>query len=122
MAEYRAVQLEDNFAHSTADLREAYAYYQYGEWVDATKYGDDASYSHYTANAKEAIAARGLTGGSPDEVGELLARQFLGSKNHWAYVGSSEFSYIGVGISYNKDAASGYTLHCCVLQTSKNYG
>ena len=119
VAEYRAVQLQEKFDHSITDLREAYAHYDYGDWVDMTKYGYPG---YYTANAKEAIAARSIYRTSPDRIGELIALQFRNSKNHWTYVGSSEFSFIGVGITYNANASSGYCWHCCVLQTEKNYG
>ena len=120
VAEYRAVQLQTNFEHSTADLREAYAYYKYGEWVDATKYGDDAKYSHYTANAKEAITKGAGLHGTADEIGYDLARSFLDSPGHWSYVGSSDFPYIGVGVTY--DSSNWYSFKCCVLQTKENYG
>ena len=113
VAEYRAVQLQDNFAHSTADLREAYAYYQYGEWHDNTAYGGT---QYWSANAKEAIA-KGGDGTSTDEYGRSFAEQIMGSPNHWAYVGSSEFTYIGIGITYGRNG-----LCMCILQTKENYG
>ena len=113
VAEYRAVQLQDNFEHSTADLREAYAYYEYGEWHDNTAYGGS---QYWSANAKEAIARRGCSG-NPDQMGKAFAEQFLRSKNHWAYVGSSDYTYIGVGVSYDLGGC-----YCCVLQTKNNYG
>lgn len=113
VAEYRAVQLQDNFEHSTADLREAYAYYEYGEWHDNTAYGGS---QYWSANAKEAIAKCG-GGIDADALAESIARQFLTSANHWAYVGSSEYSYIGVGVSYRYGA-----WYTCVLQTKVNYG
>lgn len=119
IAEERAVQLQDNFKHDVTASRNLYEKYQYGEWVDGSSWGGS---QYYSPNAKEAIAARGIAGGSPDSLGKLFAMQFLNSPGHWSYVGSSDYSYIGVGISYNGDAASGYDWHCCVLQTSKNYG
>ena len=115
VAEYRAVQLKGNFAHSTSDLREAYAYYNYGEWVDMSEYGYD---SYYTANAKEAIGYNYIYGYDPDCIGRELAEQFLGSKGHWAYVGSSEFPFVGIGISYENP----HTWYVCILQTKDNYG
>lgn len=116
VAEYRAVQLKTNFEHSITDLREAYAYYQYGEWVDATKYGDDAKYSHYTANAKEAIGKVACSGDA-DTIGYRLARGLKNSTGHWSYVGSSEFPYLGVGVAYDS-----YSWYICTLQTTTNYG
>ena len=117
VAEYRAVQLTDNFEHSTKDLREAYAYYQYGEWIDMTEYGMDASYSHYTANAKEAIA-RGGSGSTPDEIGQRIANVFHNSEGHWSYLGSSDFPYIGIGVACDINGR----LYTCTLQTRENYG
>ena len=116
VAEYRAVQLTDNFRHSFADSREAFAYYQYGEYVDATEYGDDASKSYYTANAKEAIC--GTSCMSPDSMGEQAATLFRNSSGHWSYVGSSDFPYIAVGVCCTPN--SGWVV--CVLQTKTNYG
>lgn len=113
VAEYRAVQLKGNFEHSTADLREAYAYYNYGEWVDMSEYGYD---SYYTANAKEAIGRLG-SNCDPDILGKWIAEMFKRSSGHWSYVGSSEFPYIGVGVY----CAYGETF-ACVLQTKDNYG
>ena len=116
VAEYRAVQLQSNYAHSTTDLREAYAYYQYGEWHDNTAYGGT---QYYSANAKEAIQQALLTG-TADEIGYEIAQCFRNSANHWSYVGSSEYDYIGIGISF--DASEYYPFKICVLQTRTNYG
>ncbi len=41
VAEYRADQLTRNYAHDTADKREALAHYGYGRWIDATIAGLD---------------------------------------------------------------------------------
>lgn len=117
VAQYRAVQLQTNFEHSIADLREAYAHYQYGEWVDATEYGEDASKSYYTANAKEAIGRGDWSMMTADEIGCALANGFRNSSGHWAYLGSSKYPYIGVGISYKAGM-----WYCCTLQTTTNYG
>ena len=57
VAEYRADQLTYNFSHSTADKREALAYYQYGRYVDATLAGLPESESYYEADSAEAICA-----------------------------------------------------------------
>ena len=116
VAQYRAVQLQSNFAHSTTDLREAYAYYQYGEWVDNTAYGGTA---YYTANAKEAIATRSPGDDrTADEIGYALACQIRNSAKHWEYVGHTRFPYIAVGVDWSY--AMQFTM--CILQTSENYG
>ena len=86
--------------------------------MDATEYGDDAKYSYYTANAKEAIA-RGGSGRTPDEIGYTIANVFHNSKNHWAYLGSSKFPYIGIGVAFDPVRKDFYT---CTLQTRENYG
>ena len=115
VAEYRAVQLQEKFEHSITDLREAYANYNYGEWVDMTKYGYPG---YYTANAKEAIgkcSAQDIA----DEVGLTIAYNVRNSKGHWDYVGSSDYQYIAVGISFDSVKCTWYI---CILQTAKNYG
>ena len=115
VAQYRAVQLQSNFEHSLVDLEAAYDYYNYGRWVDATEYGDPPEYSYYTADAKEAIAWTGVHG-TADEIGLHIATILRNSKNHWAYLGSSDFPYLAVGISHN------YKWYICTLQTKENYG
>ena len=118
VAEYRAVQLQEKFEHSFAASREAFAYYQYGEYVDATEYGDDASNSYWSANAKEAIGKG--TGGSStpaDELGRMFAEDCRNSAGHWDYVGSSDYTYIGIGTTYSQN---GWRI--CILQTKINYG
>lgn len=116
VAEYRAVQLQTNFEHSTADLREAYAYYQYGEWHDNTAYGGT---QYWSANAKEAIG-EGWWHSTADQMGYDIAYAFRNSPNHWAYVGSSEFPYIGIGVTYENRGWNDAKV--CILQTSINYG
>lgn len=115
VAEYRAVQLQTNFSHSTEDLREAYAYYQYGEWVDGTLYGGTQQY--YTAHAKEAIIDGGGGVADADGLGYRFAEVLFYSPNHWSYVGSSKYPYIGVGATWS---LNGWCI--CVLQTVNNYG
>lgn len=120
VAEYRAMQLIDNFEHSTKDLREAHAYYQYGKYVDATEFGEDASLSYWTSNSTEAIGRLGSIGrldGTADEIAYKIVEALHDSKNHWSYLGDSEFPYIGIGVSY----ADGWW-NLCTLQTENNYG
>lgn len=114
VAEYRAVQLQTNFAHSTADLREAYAYYEYGEWHDNTAYGGT---QYWSANAKEAIIDGGGGVADADALGYRFAEVLYYSSGHWSYVGSSKYPYIGVGATWS---LNGWCI--CVLQTSTNYG
>ena len=122
IAEDRAVQLTEKFEHNGPKLRELHNKYQYGEYVDATEYGEDASLSYWTSNGPEAIAARGGSRGTAEELGRGFAEQFLNSPGHWAYVGDSKYPYIGIGVSYDSRGWGGYYWKCCVLQTSKNYG
>lgn len=54
---------------------------------------------YYESGAREAIAKGGYVG-TIDEVAKRLADLVKNSAGHWAYVGSSEYSYIAVGITY----------------------
>ena len=116
VAKYRSKQLTTNFAHDEHDKREALAYYQYGEYIDMTEMGFDESYNYYDAKTREAIAYA-TYGGSADEIGQSFARGFQKSSGHWSYVGSSENSYIGVGVT-----KSGGLWYVCVMVGSVNYG
>lgn len=89
-AEYRAKQLETNFAHDTTDQRAASAALQYGQYIDWTKFGLSAEDNYYYVPAGEAIT----TG-----LGTSAAYNFKYSPGHWRYVGSDEYLYIGVGAS-----------------------
>ena len=113
VANYRAVQLHNNFAHSTTDLREALAYYQYGEYK--TPAGWDPSEYYYDFSGREAISRSSKTG-TAEEIGRQFAQNFLNSSSHWDYVGSSEYSYSAVGIAY--DASVMYCWTCCVFVTN----
>ena len=119
VAEYRADQLTYHYAHDTADKREALAYYEYGKWVDATLAGLDASKSYYDAEASEAICA-GFEGKTAEEMGKRIADMIRNSSSHWSYVGSSKFSFIGVGVEYRAGTAYGW--YCCVMVGRTNYG
>ncbi len=96
--EYRSRQLVSNFAHSTADERAAATALQYGEYVDPALYGMTGD-PYYTACARDAIAKAGYVG-TVDEVAEKFAQLIKNSQSHWAYVGSSEYGYIAVGVTY----------------------
>ena len=119
VAEYRADQLTYNYAHDTADKREALAHHQYGKWVDATIAGLDASKSYYDAESAEAILA-GFVGKTAEEMGKCIADMIRNSPSHWSYVGSSKFSYIGIGVEYR--AGSAYSWYGCVMVGRTNYG
>ena len=119
VAEYRADQLCYNFDHTTADIREALAYYQYGRWVDATIVGLPASDCYYEAGTNEAICA-GFKGTDAESMGKYIANMIRKSSNHWDYVGSAEYSYIAVGVEYRED--SKYQWYGCVMVGTVDYG
>ena len=97
-AEYRSRQLIGNFAHDTNDERAAATALQYGEYVDPSVYGGSGE-PYYRANASEAIAKAGYVG-TVDEVAYRLATLVRNSAEHWCYVGSVEYGYIAVGVTY----------------------
>ena len=115
IAQDRAVQLQDNFRHDSAALRELYNQYKYGEWVDGSPWGGS---QYYNGNAMEAIGKCSAQN-TADEVGLTIAYNVRGSKGHWDYVGSSEYPYIAVGISFDPVKCTWYI---CILQTAKNNG
>ena len=100
-AQYRSRQLISNFAHDTADQRAAATTLQYGEYVDPSVFGGSGE-PYYSANAREAIAKAGYVG-TVDEVAYKLASLVRNSPNHWNYIGSSEYTYIAVGVTYESD-------------------
>lgn len=97
-AEYRSRQLISNFAHDTDDERAAAIALKYGMYVDPSIYGMTGD-AYYTACAGEAIAKAGYTG-----TAESIARSFAtltkNSSSHWSYVGSNDYKYVGIGITY----------------------
>lgn len=116
VAEYRAKQLITNFSH--ADSADACTALQYGEFVDMTLYGCDASANYYQGYNREAIA-KGNWGGTADEIAQRIATGFKNSSKHWNYVGSSEYGYMAVGAVYDSATSSWYV---CICMSSKNYG
>ena len=100
-ARYRSRQLISKFAHDTADQRAAATELQYGEYVDPDVFGGSGQ-PYYRANAREAIAKAGYVG-TVDEVAFKLTSLVRNSPNHWNYIGSSEYSYIAVGVTYESD-------------------
>lgn len=119
VAQYRASQLTWNYGHSTADKRAALAYYEYGRYIDATEFGDDASNSYWEADSAEAICA-GFYGTDPEAMGKRIAELIRNSSGHWSYISSSEYSYIGVGVEYREGSEYGW--YACVMVGSVNYG
>lgn len=119
VAQYRASQLTWNYGHSTSDKRAALAYYEYGRYIDATEFGDDASNSYWEADSAEAICA-GFYGTDPEAMGKRIADLIRNSSGHWSYISSSEYSYIGVGVEYREGSEYGW--YCCVMVGSVNYG
>ncbi len=97
-AEYRSWQLVSNFAHSTADERAAATALQYGEYVDPSLYGMNGD-PYYSAGARDAIAKAGYTG-TVENIAGRFCKLIKNSPSHWAYVGSSDYQYIGVGVTY----------------------
>ena len=97
-AEYRSRQLIGNFAHDTNDERAAATALQYGEYVDPSVFGGSGE-PYYRANANEAIAKAGYVG-TVDEVAYKLATLVRNSAEHWCYIGSAEYGYIAVGVTY----------------------
>lgn len=115
VAQYRAKQLTWNYAHSTSDKRAALAYYGYGRWIDATLAGLDESDSYYESDTTEAIC-RNFHGADAQALGKAIADLIYRSSSHWSYVGSSEYSYMGVGVEFN----DGW--YACVMVGTVNYG
>lgn len=97
-AEYRSRQLVENFAHDTADERAAATALRYGMYVDPALYGMSGE-PYYTACACEAIVKAGFSGSTEYVAGSIaaLVRQ---SASHWNYVGSVDYCYIAVGVTY----------------------
>lgn len=116
VARYRSQELVSNFAHT--DGISACNALQYGEYVDMTLYGMSESDSYYQGYNREAIA-KGNWGGTADEIAQRIANGFKNSSSHWKYLGSSEYSYIAVGCTYDEATSMWY---CCICVSSKNYG
>lgn len=112
-AEYRSRQLISNFAHDTNDERAAATALQYGEYVDPSVYGG-SSEPYYRANANEAIAKAGYVG-TVEEVAYKLATLVRNSAEHWCYVGSAEYGYIAVGVTYESGM-----WYCDIAVTAEN--
>ena len=112
-AEYRSRQLIGNFAHDTNDERAAATALQYGEYVDPSVFGGSGE-PYYRTNASEAIAKAGYVG-TVDEVAYRLATLIKNSAEHWCYVGSAEYGYIAVGVTYESGM-----WYCDIAVTAEN--
>ena len=116
VARYRANQLITNFSHD--EDTDACTTLKYGEFVNMTEYGLPESANYYQGFNREAIAKGNWTG-SADEIAKKIAVGFQNSVGHWSYVGSSEYAYMAVGITFNPKNSTWY---CCICMSSKNYG
>jgi len=116
VARYRARQLVTDFSHNSNP--NPCTALQYGEYIDMTLFGGDASESYYRGYNREAIG-KGDWFGTADQMAQRIATGFKNSKSHWAYVGDSEYSYMAVGVIYNETDDKWY---CCICMSSKNYG
>ena len=114
VARLRADELTINFSHT--DIRNACKELKYGEFVDMTLYGMTAEDSYYQGYNREAIGM-GDWFGTAESMSDRIADGFHHSKGHWAYVGSSEYPYIAVGVT----KANG-KWYVCVCMSEKNYG
>ena len=116
VARYRARQLVSDFSHNSNP--NPCTVLQYGEYIDMTLFGGDASESYYRGYNREAIGKGGWFG-TADQMAQRIANGFKKSSKHWAYVGDSEYSYMAVGVHYNESDGKWY---CCICMSSKNYG
>lgn len=116
VARYRARQLVSDFSHNSNP--NPCTVLQYGEYIDMTLFGGDASESYYRGYNREAIG-KGDWFGTADQMAQRIANGFKKSSNHWAYVGDSEYGYMAIGVHYNESDGKWY---CCICMSSKNYG
>lgn len=116
VAKFRSKQLITNFSHESNP--DACTVLKYGEFVDMTELGYSEEYNYYRGYNREA-AAKGNWTGTADEIAQKIANGFKNSKGHWSYVGSSEYGYMAVGITFNPSDSHWY---CCVCMSDTNYG
>ncbi len=114
VARIRANELVTNFAHT--DGRTACGALKYGEYVDLTPYGLEESDNYYLGYNREAIGMGGWCG-TADQMAHRIADGFRNSKNHWRYVGSSEYCYIAVGVVHENN-----NWYVCICMSHTNYG
>lgn len=115
VARYRAKQLVTNFSHHS--IPDACTELKYGEYIDLSMYeGCDESDNYYRGYNREAIGMGGWCG-TADQMAHRIADGFYNSKNHWRYVGSSEYCYIAVGIVHENNY-----WYVCICMSHTNYG
>ncbi len=114
-AQRRSIQIISDFSHNTLDERAAATAMSYGKYIDSFLYGMDGE-PYYTACAGEAIAKAGYVG-TVDHVARSLAKLIRNSPEHWAYIGASDYQFIGVGITYESGL-----WYCDVALTRENFG
>ncbi len=115
VARYRAKQLVTNFSHNS--IPDACTELKYGEYIDLSIYeGCDESDNYYRGYNREAIGMGGWCG-TTDQMAHCIADGFHNSKNHWRYVGSSEYCYIAVGVVHENN-----NWYVCVCMSHTNYG
>ena len=114
VARYRANELITNFSHS--GHQNACNALQYGEFIDMTLYGGTVNDNYYRGYSREAIGM-GDWFGTAESMSDRIADGFHHSKGHWAYVGSSEYPCIAVGVT----KANG-KWYVCVCMSAENYG
>ncbi len=115
VARYRAKQLVTNFSHHS--IPDACTELKYGEYIDLSMYeGCDESDNYYRGYNREAIGMGGWCG-TADQMAHRIADGFRNSKNHWRYVGSSEYCYIAVGVVHENN-----NWYVCVCMSHTNYG
>lgn len=112
---YRATQLLTNFSHDVADLREACAHFEYGEYKQPE--GWDLSEYYYTFNGVEAIANGFIDSAGVDATAQYFARLIHTSTSHWSYVGDARFNCMAVGIAYRPGKIVGV-----VFFSEENFG
>lgn len=116
VARYRAEQLISDFSHNSNP--DASTVLKYGEYVDMTELGLSESDNYYLGYDAEACAKGNFTG-TAEDIARKIADGFRNSSGHWRYVGSDEYKYMAVGLTYDTHTAKWY---CCVCMSSKNYG
>jgi len=112
-AEFRSIQLVTNFKHDTLCERAAATALKYGKYVDPAEYGMEGE-PYYTANCAEAIAKAGYIG-TVQTVSQRLGELVRNSNEHWRYVGSEQYKYVAVGITYKAGM-----WYCCVAVAIDN--
>lgn len=115
MAQYRAEQLVTDFSHNCSP--NPCTVLKYGEYIDMTRFGGDESESYYRGYNREAIG-KGDWFGTAEQMAQRIAIGFKNSSSHWAYVGSSEYTYMAVGVYHDESNGKWY---CCICVSSKNY-